>query len=80
MAHLFRLAIPMTLPIYLGPTPSEAVIQSDSQQEWISQNSQSKKSPKNKKPRKKHHNHASAAHPLTGFNISPELQQEQAKI
>jgi len=52
MAHLFRLAIPMTLPIYLGPTPSEAVIQSDSQQEWISQNSQSKKSPKNKKPRK----------------------------
>jgi len=52
MAHLFHLAIPMTLPIYLGPTPSEAVIQSDSQQEWISQNSQSKKSPKNKKPRK----------------------------
>jgi hypothetical protein len=80
MAHLFHLAIPMTLPIYLGPTPSEAVIQSDSQQEWISQNSQSKKSPKNKKPRKKHHNHGSAAHPLTAFNISPELQQEQAKF
>jgi hypothetical protein len=56
------------------------VIQSDSQQEWISQNSQSKKSPKNTKPRKKHHNHASAAHPLTAFNISPELQQEQAKF
>ena len=34
MAHLFRLARPMTLLIYLGPTPSEAVIQSDSQQEW----------------------------------------------
>jgi hypothetical protein len=80
MAHLFRLATPMTLPIYLDPTPSEAVIQSDSQQEWISQNSQSKKSPKNTKPRKKHHNHASAAHPLTAFNISPELQQEQAKF
>ena len=42
----------MTLLICLGPMPSEAVIPSDSQQEWISQNSQSKKSPKNKKPRK----------------------------
>lgn len=42
----------MTLLICLGSMPSEAVIQSDSQQEWISQNSQSKKSPKNKKPRK----------------------------
>ena len=70
----------MTLLICLGPMPSEAVTQSDSQQEWISQNSQSKKSQKHKKPRKKHHNHASAAHPLTAFNISPELQQEQIKI
>jgi hypothetical protein len=80
MARLFRLAIPMTLLICLGPVPSEAVTQSDSQQEWISRSSQSRRSPKNKKPNKKHHHHAAAARPLTAFNVSTELQLEQIEI
>jgi hypothetical protein len=36
--------------------------------------------PEKQKAPQKHHNHGSAAHPLTAFNISPELQQEQAKF
>ena len=69
----------MALLICLGPTPSEALIQSDSQQEWISRNSQSKKKPKHKKHHKKHlrHHHASSVLPSMAFTGSSELQLEK---
>jgi hypothetical protein len=66
----------MAFLICLGPTASEALTQSDSQQEWISRSSQSKKKPKHKKHHKKHHrhHHASSALPATAFTGSFELQ------
>jgi hypothetical protein len=69
----------MAFLICLGPTPSEALTQSDSQQEWISRSSQSKKKPKHKKNHKKHHrnHHASSARPTTAFTGSSELQLEK---
>jgi len=65
--RLLRLALPLTLVLWLAPTRSEALSATNSEQgsqeEWIFSKSQSKKSSKTKKRNKNkhHHHHTSAA-------------------